>query len=97
MGIRIIPIKLNSTEFKDWFNNEGLVCLENEQYYPATFAHELYDKFAENCTFKEWCEAHEIYTKWEINYQYGSSNWDWEIIKDENSEIQWLIIAVEEC
>ena len=97
MSIRIIPIKLNSTELKDWFNNEGFVCLEIEKYYPATFAHELYDKFAENCTFKEWCEAHEIYTKWEINYQYGSSNWDWEIIKDENDEIQWLIIAVEEC
>lgn len=53
MGIRIIAIKLNSIEFKNWFNNEGFVCLENEQYYPITYAHEFYDKFVQDCTFKE--------------------------------------------
>ena len=47
-------------------------------------------------TFNDWCEENEVYTKWDINHQYGSDGWDWEVIKDEEDEVQWLIIAVKE-
>ena len=96
MSIRIIRVKINLTQFKSWLNNEGYVCFNDEKYYPATDAHKLYDKFAKDCTFQEWCKEHEIYTRWDINHQYGSNGWEWDIIEEENSETQWLIIAVQE-
>lgn len=106
MGIRIIRIKINSTELKDWLNNEGFVNLEDEEYYPTTYAHKFFnealqDHYHEEAddhdyTFNDWCEDHEVYTKWDVNYQYGSDGWEWEVIKNEDDEVQWLIIAVKE-
>ena len=103
MGIRIIRIKISPKEMKDWINNEGFVCLESEEYYPTTYAHLFFSKAYHHdetddcdCTFDDWCKDHEIYTKWDLNYLYGSSNWDWEVIEDENGETQWLIIAIVE-
>ena len=106
MGIRIIRIKINSKELTNWINNEGFICLEDEEYYPTTHAQLFFDEALEDhyndeiddhdYTFNDWCNDHEVYTKWDINHQYGSSNWDWEVIEDENGETQWLIIAVKE-
>ena len=98
MGIRIIRIKINSTELQNWLNNAGFVCLETEEYYSTTFAHLLFDEALQNhyqneiddrdYTFDDWCEEHEVYTKWDVNHQYGSDGWEWEVISDENCEIQ---------
>lgn len=106
MGIRIIRIKINSTELQNWLNNDGFVCLEDEEYYPTTqaalfFNEALLDHYHDEIddhdyTFDDWCEDHEIYTRWDINHQYGSDGWEWEVIEDEDCEIQWLIIAVKE-
>ena len=106
MGIRIIRIKINSTELKNWLNNEGFVNLEDEEYYPTTYAHKFFNEALQDhyhdeaddhdYTFNDWCEDHEIYTKWDINHQYGSDGWEWEVIKNEEDEVQWLIIAVKE-
>lgn len=106
MGIRIIRIKINSTELQNWLNNDGFICLEDEEYYPTTYAHLFFDEALQDhyqeesddhdYTFNDWCEDHEIYTKWDINHQYGSDGWDWEVINDEDDEVQWLIIAVKE-
>lgn len=98
MSIRIIRIKINSKELKDWLNNDGFVCLETEEYYSTTALQDYYqDEFdGHNYTFSDWCEENEFYTKWDINHQYGSDGWEWEVISDENCEIQWLIIAVKE-
>lgn len=106
MGIRIIRIKINSTKLKNWLNNEGFVCLEDEEYYPTTYAHKFFDEMLQDhyqdeiddhdYTFNDWCEENEVYTKWDINHQYGSDGWEWEVIEDEDGETQWLIIAVKE-
>lgn len=106
MGIRIIRIKINSTELKDWLNNEGFVCLEDEEYYPITHAALFFDETLQDhyhdeaddhdYTFNDWCEDHEVYTKWGINHQYGSDGWEWEVIENEDGETEWLIIAVKE-
>ena len=106
MGIRIIRIKITPKEFADWRNNDGFVCLEEEEYYPTTYAHKFYDEALQDhyqeeaddhdYTFNDWCEDHEIYTKWDINLQYGSDGWEWEVIENKDGEIEWLIIAVKE-
>lgn len=102
MSINIIKIKINSKELTDWLNNAGFVCLETEEYYSTTYAHKLFDEELQDeiddhdYTFDDWCEDHEIYTKWDVNHQYGSGGWEWDVISDENCEIQWLIIAVKE-
>lgn len=98
MGIRIIRIKINSTELKNWLNNEGFVCLEDEEYYPTAYAHSYYqDEINDHdYTFNDWCEDHEIYTKWDVNHQYGSDGWEWEVIENKDGETEWLIIAVKE-
>lgn len=73
MGVRIIRVKINSTELKNWLNNEGFVCLEEEEYYSNTYAHKIFDESLKDhyqeevddhdYTFSDWCEEHEIYTK----------------------------------
>lgn len=97
MSIRIIRVKINSIELQNWLNNDGFVCLECAEYYSITYIHKFYDEFIQDCTFQDWCKEQEIYTKWDINHQYGADGWDWEVIEDENGETQWLIIAVQEC
>ena len=106
MGIRIIRIKINSTELKNWLDNDGFVCLEDEEYYPITQAALFFDEALQDhyhdevddhdYTFNDWCEEHEVYTRWGINHQYGSDGWEWEVIEDEDGETEWLIIAVKE-
>lgn len=108
MGIRIFRIPVNATDLKNWLNNEGFVCLEDEEYYPTTYAHLFFDEALRDhyreigveddhdYTFNDWREENEIYTQWDINHQYCSDNWEWEVIVDENDEVQWLIIAVKE-
>lgn len=106
MSIRIVRVKINSIELQNWLNNDGFVCLEDEEYYPTTqtalfFNEALQDHYHDeandhNYSFQDWCKDHEFYTKWDINHQYGADGWDWEVIEDENGETQWLIIAVNE-
>jgi hypothetical protein len=106
MGIRISRIRINWIELKNWLDNDGFVCLEDEEYYPTTYAHQFFDEALQDhyhdetddhdYTFNDWCEEHEVYTKWDINHQYGSDNWEWEVIENEDGETEWLIIAVKE-
>ena len=106
MGIRISRIRINWIELKNWLNNDGFVCLEDEEYYPTTYAHQFFDEALRDhyhdeaddhdYTFNDWCEEHEVYTKWDINHQYGSDGWEWEVIENEDGETEWLIIAVKE-
>lgn len=108
MSIRILRIKINSTDWKNWLNNEGFIFFEDEEYVTTNDTHLFFDEALRNhyreigmeddhnYTFNDWCEENEIYTKWDINHQYGCDNWDWEVVSDENDEVQWLIIAVKE-
>jgi hypothetical protein len=106
MGIRISRIRINWIELKNWLDNDGFVCLEDEEYYPTTYARQFFDEALQDhyhdeaddhdYTFNDWCEEHEVYTKWDINHQYGSDGWEWEVIENEDGETEWLIIAVKE-
>ena len=58
MGVRIACIKINSTELKNWLNNEGFVCLEEEEYYPTTYAHKFFDEELQD-HYKEETDDHD--------------------------------------
>ena len=65
MGIRIIRIKINSAEFTNWLNNEGFVCLEDEEYYPTTQVQLFFDEALQDHYHDE--SQHNFHTLYDHN------------------------------
>lgn len=104
MGIRILQMKVEGMEFENWLKNDEFVSLTTEVCLSSKEATRFYNEdLNKYCkrhhndryyTFDEWRKEHKIFTKSELNLYYGSDNWHYGVVEDDNFDPQWLIIAL---